>query len=49
MRSYAPAPSAAAEIRFSNTEGSDIMVAAAPVVDPATHRRGAHHARPSRR
>ena len=31
---YAAAPSAAAEIRFSNTEGSDIMVAAAPVVDP---------------
>ena len=32
---FAGAPSAAAEIRFSNTEQSDIMVAAAPVVDPA--------------
>ena len=31
---YAKAPSAAAEIRFSSTVGSDIMVAAAPVVDP---------------
>jgi signal transduction histidine kinase len=31
---YASAPSADAEIRFSTTEGSDIMVAAAPVVDP---------------
>ena len=31
---YAPAPSAAAEIRFSSTEGTDLMVAAAPVVDP---------------
>jgi signal transduction histidine kinase len=31
---YAAAPSADAEIRFSSTKGYDIMVAAAPVVDP---------------